>query len=53
MSEKAEKILENISKAINSAPDKEQYFLGLAEGMAMMAAEASNPAHKAEKEGKR
>lgn len=33
------KILANIAKAVNSAPDKQQYFLGLAEGMALMAEE--------------
>ena len=39
MSEDKEKILSNIAKAVNSAPDKQQYFLGLAEGMALMAEE--------------
>ena len=39
MEKTKEKILSNIAKAVNSAPDKQQYFLGLAEGMALMAEE--------------
>lgn len=39
MEKTKEKILSNIAKAVNSAPDKKQYFLGLAEGMALMAEE--------------
>ena len=40
MEKTKEKILSNIAKAVNSAPDKQQYFLGLAEGMALMAESA-------------
>lgn len=53
MSEDKEKILSNIAKAVNSAPDKQQYFLGLAEGMALMADEkkAEKPDGRKGREG--
>ena len=51
MEKTKEKILSNIAKAVNSAPDKQQYFLGLAEGMALMAEEKKTEKPDGKKEG--